>query len=116
MFIDYAMKKQHGKVVFQQNLEKKGVLKGIEKFIEGCKDDSIVIALQGNEHLLGKNALWAVDRIFTDTRADLIFFGTLATEHMNIENVLSLKQLGSQVNPAIAFRKSLAKGINFEAK
>ena len=72
--------------------------------------------IQGNEHLLGRNALWAVDRIFSNTEADLIFFGTLTTEHMNIENILSSKQLGSQINPVIAFRKSLAKGITFEAK
>ena len=33
MFIDYAMKKKHGSVTFHQNLDKKGVLKGVEKFL-----------------------------------------------------------------------------------
>lgn len=116
MFIEYAMKKNHGNVVFGQNLEKKGVLKGAGKFIEECKEDSIVVLMQGNEHLLGSNALWAIDRIFSNTGADLVFFGTLTTEHMNIENVFSTKQLGSQINPIIAFRKNLSKQVTFEAK
>ena len=46
----------------------------------------------------------------------MVFFGTLTTRNMNIESIRSIKEIASQINPFFAFRRSLASGINFDAK
>ena len=66
--------------------------------------------------MLGSNALWVLEKIFSAHSADLIFFGTFTTQHLSIENIHSKKELASQVNPFFAFRKSLAQGIKYDNK
>lgn len=66
MFIKYTLDEGKKDIVFNKNRQKKGVLNGLKNFITKCPDDSIIVILSGDEQLSGKNALWFIDRIFSN--------------------------------------------------
>lgn len=68
--------------------------------------------MQGNEHLLGKNSLKNIDRIFANLNMDVIFFSTLTTPHLNLENIHSTKDLSGQPNPIVVFSQPMAHKMN----
>ena len=47
MFIKFLME-NHGKIHFNPEKERRGVLKGFKNFIRKCEDSDIVLVLQGN--------------------------------------------------------------------
>ena len=65
--------------------------------------------------MLGSSALAIIDRVFSDDVTELAFLGTLAIPHMNIHNIKSSSQLNTQINPFIAFRKSLASSLTLQS-
>jgi len=113
MLIKYLMDQASTKIKFTQSKEKKGALKGFKEALSQCSDDSIVVLLEENEAMLGDNALFIIDRIFSNVNADLLFLGTLTTPHLNIQNVKSTQSLYSQVNPLIAVHKSHLSGLTW---
>ena len=64
---------------------------------------------------MGNQVLSIIGNKFLNLEADLAFFGTLSLPHMNIDNI-EKKDVVSQLNPFIVFKKSVASGLSFEPK
>lgn len=68
-----------------------GLLKGLNNFINRCEDDSLVVILSDDDALLGDQALWIIDRIFSNMQESVVFFSSLSVPHANLDNISSPK-------------------------